>query len=101
MKKIFFLTIIFTISLMLGSCKNQTKDVDSPETQPTGSFEIDLLKDFGVQPTDQLPPPQDDETEFELNQKAAEQGIAEAQFNLGVFYQYGQGIPREYRSPNP
>ena len=29
--------------------------------------------------------------------KAAEQGYAAAQYNLGLMYEYGQGVPQDYR----
>ena len=39
--------------------------------------------------------PQDDSQAFVWYTKAAEQGFAKAQFNLGVMYDNGQGIPQD------
>jgi TPR repeat protein len=35
-------------------------------------------------------------TAFRLSKPTAEQGIAKTQFNLGVSYEDGQGVPRKY-----
>ena len=39
---------------------------------------------------------QDYEQAAEWFTKAAEQGYAEAQYNLGVMYDFGQGVPQDY-----
>ena len=36
------------------------------------------------------------ETDFDSNKKLAEQGDALAQFNIGIMYGLGQGIPQNY-----
>ena len=40
--------------------------------------------------------PQDDAQAVALYRKAADQGHADAQFNLGYAYAYGQGVPQDY-----
>ncbi len=41
--------------------------------------------------------PQDDEQAVAWYRKAAEQGLAEAQNNLGLMYEYGSGgVPQDY-----
>jgi len=38
---------------------------------------------------------QDDKQAFEWFERAAEQGVAEAQYNLGVKYDQGQGVEQD------
>ena len=40
--------------------------------------------------------PQDDKTALKWYTLAAEQGDADAQFNLGLMYYNGQGVPQDY-----
>jgi TPR repeat protein len=40
--------------------------------------------------------PQDYEEAIKWYRKAADQGDASAQFNLGVSYEYGKGVPQDY-----
>jgi hypothetical protein len=40
--------------------------------------------------------PQDDAEAARWYRKAAEQGYAEAQFNLGSMYYHGYGVPQDY-----
>ncbi len=40
--------------------------------------------------------PQDDAEAVRWYRKAAEQGLAQAQHNLGVMYANGQGVPQDY-----
>ena len=39
--------------------------------------------------------PQDDEQAASWFRKAAEQGVAEAQYNLGKMYDEGRGVPQD------
>jgi TPR repeat protein len=39
--------------------------------------------------------PQDDETAVKWYKLAAEQGLVEAQYNLGGMYDYGRGVPQD------
>ena len=41
--------------------------------------------------------PQEDNKSLELNQKAANQGQVEAQYNLGVMYSEGLGVRQDYQ----
>mgnify|MGYP006240838927 CR=1 FL=1 len=41
--------------------------------------------------------PQDDKEAARLYRLAAEQGYADAQFNLGVMYNNGNGVPQDYK----
>jgi hypothetical protein len=45
---------------------------------------------------DGLGVPQDHGRAREWFLKAADQGLAEAQYNLGVIYHHGQGVPQDY-----
>ena len=38
----------------------------------------------------------DDASDFRQTLQLAEQGVAEAQYNLGVMYAYGQGVRQDY-----
>jgi len=40
--------------------------------------------------------PQDDKEAFKWIRASAEQGFAEAQYNLGLMYAKGQGVPQDY-----
>jgi len=40
--------------------------------------------------------PKDYETAAKWFTKAAEQGFAEAQFNLGGMYEFGDGVPQDF-----
>jgi TPR repeat protein len=40
--------------------------------------------------------PQDDAQAVNWYRKAAEQGLAEAQYNLGLMYDNGRGVPQNY-----
>ena len=40
--------------------------------------------------------PQDYAKALQWNRKAAAQGVAEAQYNLGVIYKFGLGVPQDY-----
>ena len=41
--------------------------------------------------------PQEDKEAVKWYTKSAEQGLAQAQFNLGVRYDNGQGVPQDYK----
>jgi TPR repeat protein len=40
----------------------------------------------------------EEQADFQKTLEAAEQGHAEAQFNLGLMYYNGQGVPQEYKA---
>ena len=40
--------------------------------------------------------PLDDAEAMKWFRKAAEQGHADAQYNLGIMYKYGNGVPQDY-----
>ena len=42
--------------------------------------------------------PEDDEIAVKWYKLAAKQGLENAQFNLGVMYHKGQGVPQDYKT---
>ncbi|MEN8734596.1 MAG: tetratricopeptide repeat protein, partial [Lentimonas sp.] len=54
-------------------------------------YNLGYMYDFGYGGV-----PEDDTEAVKWYRKAAEQGYAQAQYNLGMAYYYGHGVPEDY-----
>ena len=90
---------VLLLCFLLASCgEEKTVKVESKEAKETrvraeagdarAQFELAAMYHFGV--------PQNYVEAMKWYRKAAEQGLAEAQSNLGMMYYHGEGVPKDY-----
>lgn len=87
--RLFLLAVIIFIALWARAAAtgaSQTASLDDPVVQRDLGYIYD--KGIGV--------PQDEDKAVEWYRKAADQGLAFAQFNLGKMYETGRGVPQDY-----